>query len=597
MSADPRALAAFVGSFLDELARNGVQHLCFAPGSRSTPLVMQAARLGQLRLWDHLDERSAAFFALGMAKALHEPVALVCTSGTAAANFLPAIVEASASHIPLLVLTADRPPEVRDWGAAQTIDQIRLYGPFVKWFVDVPLPEHHPEILRYARALAARAVMTARACPPGPVHLNFPFREPLIPATDGIALHDGRQQTDDTNRPSVCGWPAVLMADPLAVAQVVERIRAHRRGLIIAGPQPDPQLGPAIVKLASVAGYPILADPLSQVRAGPHVDTLVLDAYDALLRDETLRYLLRPDFVLRVGAIPTSKALWQFLEGQPAADHVLVDPAGWPDPSHLAHELIQAPPTPFCQAVADALANNQPPLDITWVKQWQEADRAARTALNAALAAMPEIAEPRLFFELAQLLPEGATLFVGNSMPVRDLDSFFPATTRSLRIVANRGVNGIDGVVSTALGVAAVSSEPVVLVIGDLSFYHDMNGLLAARRHALRATIMLLNNDGGGIFSFLPQAAYPDHFELLFGTPHGLDFRHAAALYGLHYVTPNSWPAFQSALRDSLASPGVTVIELRTERARNVALHRALWSQAIAAGRDALAAVATRSAG
>jgi 2-succinyl-5-enolpyruvyl-6-hydroxy-3-cyclohexene-1-carboxylate synthase len=357
------------------------------------------------------------------------------------------------------------------------------------------------------------------------------------------------------------------MADPLAVAQVAERIRAHRRGLIIAGPQPDPQLGPAIVKLARVAGYPILADPLSQVRAGPHMDTLVLDAYDTLLRDETLRYLLTPDFVLRVGAIPTSKALWQFLEGQSAAEHVLVDPAGWPDPSHLANECIQALPMLFCQAVADALADGQPPLDITWVRQWQEANRAAQSALSSALAAISEIAEPRLFFELAQLLPEGATLFVGNSMPVRDLDSFFPATTRALRIVANRGVNGIDGVVSTALGIAAVSPEPVVLVIGDLSFYHDMNGLLAARRHALRATIVLLNNDGGGIFSFLPQAAYPDHFELLFGTPHGLDFRHAAALYGLHYVAPNSWPDFQSAFRDSFASPGVTVIELRTERA------------------------------
>ncbi|MCM8749360.1 2-succinyl-5-enolpyruvyl-6-hydroxy-3-cyclohexene-1-carboxylic-acid synthase [Thermomicrobiaceae bacterium CFH 74404] len=586
------ALAAYVGAFVDELARAGVRHACFAPGSRSTPLVLALAREPRIRLWDHLDERSTAFFALGLAKALREPVAVVCTSGTAAANFLPAVVEAHYSRVPLLVLTADRPPELRDMGAPQAIDQLRLYGSYAKWFVEVALPEGTPLLLRYARALAARAAATAREEPAGPVHLNFPFREPLIPLA---------AEPPDVSGPEALAWLGRPDGEPFArvlagprqpsaalVRDLAELLAGLPRGVIVAGPQPDEALAPALARLAATLGYPILADPLSQVRCGPHDRDLVVDAYDAFLRDPEIAGALSPQAVLRFGAIPTSKPLLLYLERHAGAQQIVVDPAGWPDPLHLASHVVHADPAALAEALATQLAGIDCRPDPGWSELWRSIDMRARATIREEVERIQEPFEGRVFAELAALLPDGATLFAGNSMPVRDLDTFFPGSGHRLRFLANRGANGIDGVVSTALGAAAALPAPLILVIGDLSFYHDMNGLLAARRHGLRATIVLLNNDGGGIFSFLPQAEHGEQFERLFGTPHGLDFRHAAALYGLAFTRVESWPAFREAVRASLAGDSVSVIEVPTERARNVELHRRIWPAVAQAVRGAV---------
>ncbi len=586
-----QALFVYLGALVDELVRAGVRHACLAPGSRSTPLAMLLAGHPGLRLWVHLDERSAAFFALGLAKARREPVALLCTSGTAAANFLPAVVEARLGRVPLVVLTADRPPELRDVGAPQTIDQLRLFGSHAKWFVEVAPPEGTADLLRYARTLAARAAATALAAPAGPVHLNLPLREPLVPLPYDIpqevpAGEEAAWRGRSEGRPYV----ALAQGSRALPAAEVERLAGDlagvSRGLIVCGPQDDPAFPAAVGRLAAALGWPVLADPLSQVRCGPHDRRAVIDGYDAFLRDPRAVEALAPEVILRFGAIPTSKPALLYLQRHAAARQIVVDGGdGWPDPTLIATDVLHADPPTLCRSLVKALGDAGASASA-WLATWREVDRRARDAATACLLGFAEPFEGRVFHEMAAVLPEGSTLFVGSSMPVRDLDTFFPASARPVRFLANRGANGIDGVVSSALGAAAGSAGPLALVIGDLSLYHDMNGLLAARRFGLDATIVLVNNDGGGIFSFLPQAAHPEHFEALFGTPHGLDFRPVADLYGATYARPEGWGEFRAAVAAGLREGGLRIVEVRTDRERNVALHREVWRAVSAALSD-----------
>src|SRR5919202_1625111 len=611
------ATYAYAGALIDALAHAGVRHACICPGSRSTPLALCLAEHDAISRWVHVDERSAAFFALGLAKASGTPVALVCTSGTAAANFLPAIVEARYGRVPLLVLTADRPPELRDNGAPQAIDQIHLYGANVKWFVEMPPPDAAEPALRYVRATAARAAVTAIEGPAGPVHLNLPFREPLTPPA-GYGHHEdmetrrgdgavmGSAGVTSASHAVMDIWaPRVAVGPRCAYASDVRTLAENliadfmepsrgRHGLIVCGPQDDAELPHAVTRLAALLAYPILADPLSGVRCGAHTHNrgLVCDAYDALLRALPAERdgAFVPDVVLRFGAIPTSKALLTFLSK--ARQQILVDgDGGWRDPACGATTVVHADATALCENLVAVLERDLRDArtltrerNAAWLGRWHMADRCTRAAIDRYCARLEEPFEGKVFAELAALLPDGATLYAGNSMPVRDLDTFFPATAHTVRFLANRGTNGIDGVVSSALGTAAAlqgpggPAAPLVLVIGDLSFYHDLNGMLAVRRYGLDATIVLLNNDGGGIFSFLPQAASADHFEELFGTPTGLDFRPAVEMYGCGFERVETWPDFRAAVAMSLASPGVQAIELRTDRARNVELHRRVWA-------------------
>lgn len=574
-----QALWAYVGAFIDELRRSGVRHLAFSPGSRSTPLVLMAAEHGGIRLWRHIDERSAGFFALGLARVLDEPVALLCSSGTAAANFFPAIIEAHYDRVPLVVLTADRPHEVRDSGAPQTIDQIRIYGEHVKWFVDMALPEGNESALRYARSAAARATATAKQHPAGPVHLNFPFREPLVPqpVSPSVGSSVGLEgRPGELMYTSVGAGVAKLGADQ--VSQLADELAARRKGLIVCGPQRNDALASHVVQLAEAIGYPILADPLSGVRYGNHDKTWVIDTYDALLRDERIQQEYVPDVVLRFGALPTSKALTLYLQRHRAARHIVVDEgAGWRDPGRLASQMIHADALSVCSKLVQSLPSDLVHADRSWGEAWREINHKAKSALEAELLSFPELFEGRLFYELAQMLPDQATLYVGNSMPVRDLDSFMFSRHGQLRCYANRGANGIDGVVSSAFGAAAGSQHPTVLVIGDLSFYHDMNGLLAAKIHNLNLTIILVNNDGGGIFSFLPQASVTEHFEPLFGTPHGLDFAQAVVMYGGRFERVFDWDRFRAAVSEGMSQGGLHVIEVPTVRSSNRVMHQDAW--------------------
>jgi 2-succinyl-5-enolpyruvyl-6-hydroxy-3-cyclohexene-1-carboxylate synthase len=573
-----RALAIFVDALVHGLVQAGVQHFCVCPGSRSTPLTLAIARHPDARMWLHLDERSAAFFGLGLAKARRSPVALVCTSGTAAANFFPAVVEAFHARVPLVVLTADRPHELRDWGAAQTIDQLRLYGSHARWFVDLPEPDDSPDVIRYVRAVAARAVAVANGVSPGPVHLNCPFREPLILAPPNAVRDESAGWCDQPPIAITSGRRGLASDD---VAELADLLGSTERGLIICGPQDDPALPPAVAKLAGRLGYPILADPLSGVRCGPHDRSLVLDRYDAFLREPGVVERLTPDVVLRFGAIPTSKPLALYLERYDRSSQIVVDGTeSWNEPSHRASRIVHADGRQLGESLAARLAATpaqRAPGPTGWAASWRRANDLADDVIRTRLDELSELFEGKVFRELAALLPRSALLYVGNSMPVRDLDAFFPAGEQAIRFLANRGVNGIDGVVSSALGASATSPGPTVLVIGDLSFYHDSNGLLAAHRHSLSATIVLLNNNGGGIFSFLPQASEVEEFEPLFGTPHGLDFRPLAEAHGARFRRVTDWPEFRDAASQGIAGSGLTVVEVPTERQRNLALHREIW--------------------
>ena len=593
MKRPENATYAYVGVLIDELVRSGVRHLCLCPGSRSTPLAISAARHPEMRAWTLIDERSAGFFALGMAKALREPVAVLSTSGTAPANFFPAVIEARYGRVPLVVLTADRPPELRDCGAPQTIDQIRLFGEHVKWCVDVAEPKATAELLRYARSLACQAVTIAQADPAGPVHLNVPLRDPLVPlpASDEVppagsraaALVEGR----DAGRPFTAVSRPRRPPDAGAVKELAHELRWRKRGVIVCGPQDDPALPEAVSALGQTLGYPILADPLSQVRCGEHDRSRIVDSYDLILRAKLPEEALTPDIVLRMGGIPVSRPLWTYLQQHSEVPHVVVDGAGgWEDPARIASRFIYADARLLCEALTAACPPER--AEAAWTALWHRLGARSRRAIQERLELVDEPFEGKVFAELAGLLPHGSTLFVGNSMPVRDLDTFFPSRPLRIRFLGNRGASGIDGLVSSALGAAAVSAGPVVLALGDLALHHDLNGLLAAKLHRLKATVVLLNNDGGGIFSFLPQADYAEYFEALFGTPTGLEFRHAAQMYGAAFVHAGTWDDFRTGVRDGLASEGVHIVEVRTERGRNVVLHKALWAAVEDALRDEL---------
>jgi 2-succinyl-5-enolpyruvyl-6-hydroxy-3-cyclohexene-1-carboxylate synthase len=555
-------------AFVDELARCGVREACTCPGSRSAPLVLSLAREPRIRATSHLDERGAGFFALGVAKATGVPAALACTSGTAAANFAPAVIEAHEARVPLLVLTADRPPELRELGAGQTIDQVKLYGSAAKWFLEVDSHAATPERLRWLRQLACRAFWTAVDGRPGPVHLNFSLREPLV--LDGPLPDDDGGRAGGrpwVTRPRVAGAPGDQLVDGLRA-----ELEARPHTVLVAGrSERDPALGPALAAFAERAAIPLLADPLSGARRGP----AAVAHYDALLRDPDWAALHAPQLVLRVGDLPTSKPLRRWLHGLDDALQLTFDPeAAWQDPGGAVATILAADP----RTTLEALGGRLGPRDGAWLERWHRADRVAAAAIARALSPAG-LSEPRVAAELGAALPPEATVIVASSMPVRDVETFFGAREQPPRVLSNRGANGIDGTVSTAFGVAAVADGPVVLLIGDVALIHDLGGLLAASRLGLKLTIVLLHNDGGGIFHFLPVSGEGADFVEHVATPHGLDFAHAAALFGCGYEVAEDAEGFRAALGRALSAERTSIVAVRTDREANVALHRAVWDE------------------
>lgn len=561
-------------AFCDELARCGVTDACTSPGSRSTPLVLSLARTPGIRAWSHVDERVAGFFALGLAKQTGRPVAIACTSGTAAAELAPAVIEAAEARVPLIVLTADRPPELRDVGAGQTIDQIKLYGGAAKRFVEVGTHEATPARLRWMRAVACRAVWSALDGRPGPVHLNWPLREPLVP--------DGPLPPDDSGRPGGRPWVAHPVTPPPTQASTAPIAPAPRTVVVAGRSERDPALGEEVAAFATAARYPLLADPLSGARRGP----VAVAHYDALLRDERLAAELRPELVIRIGDLPTSKPLRRWLAALDGAEQIAIDAEGaWHDPDGVVGARIAANPRATLAALAPEHRDAGEP---AWLERWRAADRSAAGAIAAVLGE-EELSEPRVAAELVAALPAEATLFVAASMPIRDVETFVAARDGGPRVLSNRGANGIDGTVAAALGAAAAGDGPVVLHVGDVALAYDLTALISARRLGLDLTIVLVNNDGGGIFHFLPVAGETDAFEEHVATPHGLDFAAAAAAFGARHALVGTPAQLRAQLARATGERGVDVLEVRTNREANVALHRRVW--------DALSEALTAAAG
>lgn len=560
----PRADAntALARVLVDEWVRGGVRDAVLAPGSRSTPLALALAADERIRLTVFLDERSAAFFALGVAKASGRAVPVVCTSGTAAANFHPAVLEARHARVPLIVCTADRPPELRDTGAGQTIDQLKLYGDVVRWFVEVGAPEDAPGAGSYWRSIGARSWAAAEGPPAGPVHVNLAFREPLVPT--------GAPVVEAPGRPHGAPWtqsraqPSPPHADDvLALGQAVD---VHARGVLVAGWGAEVSVA-AASRFAKAAAWPILADPISGLRCGPST----ISAYDPLARAGKLP---DPDIVVQVGAPLTGRPARAWLSRAPR--HILVDPhREWLDPDRTASERVVANADALLGAAVEHVCWRTP--NGPWPERWRAAETEARATIDSLLDSWEAPFEGRVVRDVAGCLPDGSTVVVGSSMPVRDAESFV-APRHGLRWFANRGANGIDGFVSTILGVAhGGGAGAVVGLLGDLTLLHDAGGLLHAAERGLNATLVVLDNDGGGIFSFLPQAERPEHFEAVFGTPHGLDLTAVAAAYGVPATRIDKAAEVVPAVLDAVEAGGVRIVVVPTDRAENVSRHREVW--------------------
>lgn len=558
-------------TLVDALAAAGVAHAVISPGSRSTPLTLACEQHPGIRSWIQIDERCAGFFALGLARAEGRPVAVVCTSGSALAHWHPAVVEANHSAVPLLLLSADRPARLQDCGANQTIDQAHFFGRQVRAFHALPPADLAPERLAHLAAVGRRAVEQSLWPLPGPVHLNLPFEEPLVPAP----AHTRVQRRPQPPRP--LAQPR-LLPDPDQLRRIAGRIDG-RPGWIVCGPgEYGPGFADALTALAARLDCPVLADPLSGLRHGPHDRSRLLTRYDAWLRREPAGRIV-PQWVLRFGAMPVSKPLQEALRRQPAGLRVLVDAQGrWPDPLHQTDEMVRATPELFCTALAEAVGR---PADARWRERLQGEEQRAERLMHEVLARQG-LDEAAVVTALLQALPEGSLLFSSNSMPVRELDAFSGSGPKPLRILANRGASGIDGNVSTLQGLAAAGGHAGVVagLLGDLAFYHDMNGLLAAR--ALDTLMVVLNNNGGGIFHYLPQSALAE-FERSWRTPTDLDLAQVARLYGLDYQCVSAPERFPAALEAALGRSGPRLIEVRLDPQRSVAQHRAYWGAVAAA--------------
>ena len=620
---------------METLVRLGLRQVVVCPGSRSTPLTCAAASHPQIEAIPVLDERSAAFFALGLARQSGQAIALICTSGTAGANFYPAVIEAHISRVPLLILTADRPPELRDCNAGQAIDQQKLYGTYVNWYAEMAIPDGTTAQLAYARQTMVAAWERSHFPIPGPVHLNCPFRAPLAPiaqptlqaifqpsspeakhtALETIASTFDAERFFAAIRPSrFTSVSTQLDAAPSTLAHssgmtsaqsfgtpwlhpLLKEWRESDRGLIIVGPV-QPHRAEAycqiVAQLSRYLGYPVLAEGLSPLRNFGHLNSSLISTYDALLRHPHQAQALAPEVVIRLGDMPTSKILRQWLAA--------VDPRQWVidpsdrnlDPTHGRTQFVRCSIEHLGEALihyASASGNqsHQTPEDLgplptlptspsspsVFAKEWSVAEQVMRDRIDHTFEHLDELIEAKISWFLARHLPEGTPVFISNSMPVRDVEWFWGVSDRHLHPYFNRGANGIDGIVSTALGVAH-DNQPTVLLTGDLALLHDTNGLLQRRMLKGHLTIVLVNNSGGGIFEMLPIAQFDPPFERFFATPQDVDFQQLCVPYGVEYQSIQSWEQLAQCLY-TLPTEGIRVLELKCDRKRDMQWRRTFF--------------------
>lgn len=548
MSEAPNLNHLAAHTLIGSLAHLGVRHAAVTPGSRNTPVAWQIAEEERMSTWIHHDERSAAFFGVGIGKSTATPAILSCTSGTAAAEYLPAVVEAHHSRTPLIVLTADRPPELRNTGAPQTIDQTELYGTAVRWYHDPGVPQLNESYMASLVEAAADAWKLATAAPAGPVHLNLPFGDPLAPDHETLPPLTIPEAEPDPSTPD--------LVDDAAFGRIGALVTG-RRVVVVAGPGPLP---PSIVAMAERHGWPLIADPLSGLRGTSRV---VTEYGNAVARLGLLDGYLQPEAVLRFGGLPTSKALTQWLQRRTDIPQVLIHDGLWREPEDV--DCVVVDPA----AAADAIRVGGSP--EAWLARW----RAVRATIASTWQSLPPLSEPWIARLMGSLQSDDDDLWVASSMPVRDVDDFFG--DRGGRVFGHRGANGIDGLISAAVGSALASGRRTRVLTGDLSLVHDMSAIGTGVRLGARIDIVVIDNDGGGIFHFLPQARFPRHFETLLGTPHGMDLASITAAYGADSALLDSDTAVTRRLWDD--PEGVRVTVVTTDRVENAALHRQLWER------------------
>ena len=661
-SASDEPNRAWARALIEELIFGGVGHICVSPGSRSTPLTLAAAEhaapggattgvattggattSGAIGLSVHYDERSAAFFALGYARATARPALCICTSGTAAANYLPAVIEAHYSRAPLILLTADRPPELRDTGAWQVIDQTKLYGVYTRWYTELGLPSSAPDQLRYARGVAARAAAVSLGRPPGPVHVNVPLREPFPPWDTA---------DDAPARPGPTTHATTTSAPESALDALAERIRARPRGLILAGRlnrPPTDGYATAVARLAAASGYPMLAEPTGGVRFGPHDRSHVITGYDAFMRDSAWSDDPEnaPDLILRIGASFTWRTVSDVLARFPDAHTVVVDPDGaWDDPARLATERFEVEPEALCAGLAERLeaelpdaespgsepsdaerrgiespASDSPDADqlgaeaqdaqpshasrraaaSAWRQRWSAAAERAADVRRRALDSPSQLGSATSAWVSEAVIDaigdRRGLIWVANSMAVRDIDTFTGPRPEPITVLAARGAAGIDGTISQALGAArgwqsagpgereSGRSRPAVLITGDLAFLHDLNGLAAQLPVGPQLVIVVVDDAGGGIFEYLPVASGERaSFERYFATPPPVDIEAACAAFGVPCETVRTADGVVAALSAAIGAGGTRVIRIPIDRASNTEWHRAYWRAVAARG-------------
>jgi 2-succinyl-5-enolpyruvyl-6-hydroxy-3-cyclohexene-1-carboxylate synthase len=551
------------GLCMEVLARLGVETVVTSPGSRSTPLTIAAARNPRIEALSILDERSAAFYALGLAKRTRRPVALVCTSGSAVVNYWPAVVEASMGGTPLLLLTGDRPPEMRACSSGQTIDQLKVFGDYVRAFVEFALPSVEAGMLAYLRQSLVHAVQLSLGPNAGPVHLNFPFRDPLAP--------DLAPEAQPVVEASVLEATATVITRPCEAVPVggpidlvaIERLCSHTQGIIVVGTEHprggEGDFAAAVTMLSAKLGWPVLADVLNPMRNHASQAGAVITHYDAFLREGAPVDSLAPTAVLQIGSLPTSKVLRAWLASVDAVSFLLSTRPLNTDPLHRIATPI------YAEAHELAVHLEHQRVDLDWSARWAAVEAKTAEVLDQAMAGLETMFEGKVAWLLARHLPVGTPVYLANSMSVRYAEYFWPATCRGHAIYCNRGANGIDGTLSTALGVAHRAKQAAVLLTGDLAFLHDSNGLLAVNQLKGSLTVVLINNQGGGIFEHLPVSQMESDFETYFATPQNVDIAQLCVAHGMQHQGIADWAQFVAALSEP-ASPGLRVLELKTDR-------------------------------
>ncbi len=585
-AAFPDLNAVWADLIIEELIRRKADHFFLSPGSRSSPLTIAVARNERAHSIVHYDERGSAFAALGFARAAHRPAVVITTSGTAVANLMPAAVEASMDMVPLILLTADRPPELRASGANQTIDQVKIFGDHVRWFVDVPCPD---EVIdpRWLLTAVDQAVHYAVRSPAGPVHLNCMLREPLAPLGPNrdfsnylAGLGDWRESRDPLTRYD----SGTAAAATETVSEAAQVLRAARRPLIVVGRLPHRHQSEAVLALVRRCQWPVFADVTSGLRLGTR-NSGIIAYYDQLLLVTDLAEGLLPDLVLHIGGVPTSKRLLRFLELACPAQYVMVqDHPRKHDPVSRVTLCLETDIADFCEQLGRRVGRLHCAAD--WRENLVSASRAVETVFREMLDNGSDLTQPAVARLISQHIQPHHGLFLASSLPIREVDMYADPQGAAIVVACNRGASGIDGTIATAAGFTLGLARPATLLIGDLAFLHDLNSLALLRQIEHPITMVLLNNDGGGVFSFLPVAKCEDIFERYFATPHGLTFNAVAEMFDIEYHRPDSKQAFLSAFRQSQQTDRSVIIEVQTDRRENARFQQKLQEKVIAVLRE-----------